>query len=372
MAKPTSSPRTAPSAALPSAMVASIRRKLLAWYDGHRRDLPWRRRAGDAYAQWVAEVMLQQTRVETVIDYYRRFLRRFPTVGVLAAADHDHVLKQWEGLGYYRRVLHLHRAAQQVVAEGGVIPDTAEGLRRLPGVGAYTAAAIASIAFGRREAAVDGNVARVVARLFAVEENILSPRGKGVIQGLADQLVPPRRPGDFNQAWMDLGSAVCTPKAPKCLLCPLVEACVAAATGRAESLPLREKRAPVPHVVCVVAVVIRNGAVLVRQRPTGGLWSGLWELPNAELTAGRHRAAALRVLCTSYELSAGGKPRRIGQVEHRLTHRALTFEVYALKTNGKRESSESGRHRWATRAALEDLSFSTAHRKILALVEERL
>ena len=168
------------------ALRATIRRGLLRWYDRHRRDLPWRRHNGNGYAQWVAEIMLQQTRVDTVIAYYDRFLRRFPSVGSLARADHNEVLKHWEGLGYYKRALHLHRGARQVVEQGGAVPSNTASLRGVPGIGAYTAAAIASIAFGQRAAAVDGNVARILARLFGVRDNVLSPTGKPSYQAVLD------------------------------------------------------------------------------------------------------------------------------------------------------------------------------------------
>ncbi|MCH7849578.1 MAG: A/G-specific adenine glycosylase, partial [Planctomycetes bacterium] len=223
---------------IPTADRARIRRRLLAWYDRNRRDLPWRRRAADPYAQWVAEAMLQQTRVDTVLNYYERFLKRFPDVPALARASREVVLKHWEGLGYYRRVVHLHEAAKQLAADGAAIPNSSHELRRLPGVGPYLAAAIASIAFGERAAAVDGNVARVISRLMGVTDDVQSGPGRRTIQSLADQLIPPGRPGDFNQAWMDLGSAVCTSRSPDCDACPLSGECVALATGMTDELPV--------------------------------------------------------------------------------------------------------------------------------------
>ncbi|RME41626.1 MAG: A/G-specific adenine glycosylase, partial [Planctomycetota bacterium] len=244
---------SAPSSAsardtLPSALRARIRRALLRWYDRHARDLPWRRRRHDPYAQWVAEIMLQQTRVETVIRYYERFLRRFPDVNRLAAARHDTLLKYWEGLGYYRRALHMHEAARRIVKEGNGLPASAEAWRRLPGIGEYTAAAVASIAFGEPVAAVDGNVARVLARLFGVTDAVAPSEGRRRIRGIADRLVSPSRPGDFNQAWMDLGSMVCTPRGPRCDVCPLASCCRSAhrveTVGR---LPRRGRHRPLPE-----------------------------------------------------------------------------------------------------------------------------
>ncbi len=394
VARPT---RTETVDALPTAYRAAIRRKLLGWYDRNRRDLPWRRRASDPYAQWVAEIMLQQTRVETVIDYYEPFLRRFPTVGALARADHDHVLKQWEGLGYYRRALGLHRAARLLHDRGGQVPDTAEALRELPGIGEYTSAAIASIAFNRREAAVDGNVARVLARLLGVHADVLSTEGKARIRDLAVQLVPVARPGEFNQAWMDLGSAVCTPKSPDCDRCPLQSPCVAATTGQADSLPVRNGKRRVVAVRVAVAVFVYRGRMLVRQRPTGGLWSGLWEFPNVDVAtdpaaseaavrgssatgngsrktrstacsaSDRATLDAIEGLAQSEGVALAAPPSKVGTVSHALTHRALTFEVYECpvgKPSGAGAKRSGG---WVTPAGFAKLSVSVAHRKVHTL-----
>lgn len=263
----------------------AIRSALLAWYDANKRDLPWRQRAGDPYAQWVAEIMLQQTRVETVIPYYLRFIERFPDVGTLARARHETVLKHWEGLGYYRRAMLLHDGAKQVRREGGTMPDSAEALRDVSGIGDYTAAAIASIAFGEPAAAVDGNVCRVIARLFCIDENILTSRGRARVKTVAEQLIPSDCPGAFNQAWMDLGSAACLPRNPKCLLCPLKNECRAFAEGRVDAYPVRESSTVVRDERVLVLVAVSDGRYLVRRRPRGGLWSGLWEFPNETAAA---------------------------------------------------------------------------------------
>ncbi len=344
----------------------AIRRALLRWYDRARRDLPWRRRAGDAYAQWVAEIMLQQTRVETVRDYYERFLKRFPDVGALARAAQEEVLKAWEGLGYYRRVLHLHRAAQQLHACGQEVPRTFDALRKLPGIGDYTAAAIASIAGGEARAAVDGNVARVIARLCGVRDDVLSPAGRAAIQGLADELLAPRRAGDFNQAWMDLGSGVCTPRRPDCGRCPLAGQCVARRDGLQDMLPLRGegRRAP-REVKLIAAVMMREGRVLVRRRPVGGLWSGLWELPNVELNNGAAPGRALRALLAQEGVRPAGRAKRIASVTHVLTHRVMTFDVYTGRVEGEVENELPSRQ-WADADERAALAFSTAHRRILA------
>jgi A/G-specific adenine glycosylase len=352
-----------------AARAAAIRRRLLAWYDEHKRDLPWRHHPHNPYAQWVAEVMLQQTRVETVIGYYERFMRRFPTVGALAGADHDAVLKHWEGLGYYRRALHLHEAARRVAAEyGGSLPGSAAALRALPGFGEYTSAAVAAIAYGEASAAVDGNVARVVARLFAVEQDVLSTPGRATMRRLADALLDRERPGDFNQAWMDLGSSICTPKSPDCPRCPLRRHCAAAATGRAESLPIRGRGRAAREVLCTVAIITRGRAMLVRRRPTGGLWSGLFEFPNAEIAAGDSPQQALvRLLEECRVASIAAAPRSLGRVDHQLTHRLMRFEVHAVSVDARGRSRAAPPMQWATREEIDALSLSTAHRRILAL-----
>jgi A/G-specific adenine glycosylase len=351
---------------LPAARGA-IRRKLLRWYDRSKRDLPWRRNAADPYAQWVAEIMLQQTRVETVVEYYERFIRRFPTIVALANAQHGEVLKYWEGLGYYRRVLHLHQAARALCGRNAAIPDTARDLCRLPGIGEYTAAAIASIAFGRPEPAVDGNVARVLARLFGVDLDIRSAEGKRRLRSLAEQLIPRSRPGDFNQAWMDLGSSVCTPKSPSCDDCPLSPNCKAFATRMVDHLPLRSRRQRVRRVRAVVGIFLKGGRMLVRRRPTGGLWSGLWEFPNVEITNSSQEPDSLRQLALDWGVSLRDEPIQAAVVEHRLTHRHISFIVFVAAVGNER-SVPKPTSRWVTSRGAARLSVSTAHRRILSAV----
>ena len=247
---------------------------LLAWYDRHRRRLPWRALPGeapDAYRVWLSEIMLQQTTVKAVAPYYLKFLNSWPTVRKLAAAELGDVLKAWAGLGYYARARNLHACAQVVASEHrGKFPDSEEGLRALPGIGAYTAAAIAAIAFDRRAVAIDGNIERVIARLFAVEPPL--PAAKSEIRRLADTLVPERRPGDFTQAMMDLGATICTPKRPACVLCPWLDACAARARGDQETFPRKAEKVEGKLRRGASFVVTRaDGHVLVRSRPAEGL-----------------------------------------------------------------------------------------------------
>jgi len=243
----------------------SFRKRLLAWYDTHARDLPWRENR-DPYRVWLSEIMLQQTRVAAVIEHYREFLRRFPTVQKLGAAREASVLAAWSGLGYYRRARMLHAAARVL---GGEFPETAEGWRRLPGIGRYTAAAIASISLGEAIAVVDGNVERVLQRVSGTRI-----RGEGLWQA-AEQLLDHERPGDFNQAMMELGATVCTPRAPMCLTCPLVELC---ATRGAMAMPV--KAPPQKKRAIHYALSCREGAVFLVQRPPDArLMAGMWELP---------------------------------------------------------------------------------------------
>jgi len=258
--------------------------RLLAWYDAHARSLPWRNPPGTpapaAYAVWLSEVMLQQTGTATVAPYFARFLARWPTVAALAAADEAEVLREWAGLGYYARARNLIACARAVAADGW--PDTEAGLRTLPGVGAYTAAAVAAIAFGRRAVVVDGNVERVVARLFAVETPL--PAAKRALYSRTDRLTPDTRAGDFAQAMMDLGATVCTPRAPKCGACPLAGGCAARAGGDPARFPVKTARAPKPVRVGTAWWIEIDGHVLLERRPAKGLLGGMLGLPGTAWT----------------------------------------------------------------------------------------
>ena len=337
--------------------MASIRARLLTWYDREGRDLPWRH-TRDPYAIWVSEVMLQQTRVDTVIPYYDRFLSSFPTTEALAEADEDAVLAHWSGLGYYRRARLLHRGVQEVVTEyGGAVPEDAEARRGLPGVGRYTAGAIGSIAFDKEEPVVDGNVSRVLSRLFRIDTPPGTTKTIKRLWERATQLVAGERPGDLNQAVMELGATVCTPKNPRCEACPLSADCQALARDEVDSLPVKRAR-KTPKQVELAAVVATRGRggdrrvwLVKGDRP---LFGGLWGVPMAEGNA----RAALR----EAGLEARLQTEPIGQVEHALTHRRLRIDVY-LASAARGTVSKNGQL-FAPRS-LDQIGVSTLTRKIL-------
>jgi A/G-specific adenine glycosylase len=310
----------------------SLSDRLLAWYDRHRRRLPWRAlpdERPDPYRVWLSEIMLQQTTVATVGPYFQRFVARWPTVFALAAAELDEVLHAWQGLGYYARARNLHRCAAAVVERhGGCFPDTESGLRDLPGVGRYTAAAIAAIAFGRRAVVVDGNVERVVARLFRVEAPL--PDAKQELYELAGSLTPDRRAGDHAQAMMDLGATICIPQKPKCMLCPWADAC--AGKADAESLPRKRPKADRPTRRGVAFWLVRDdGAVLLRRRPEQGLLGGMMEVPSTDWDEGPLPEVASALGQSPVEIA---DPSVLpGQVRHGFTHFRLELVVAAARAN---------------------------------------
>jgi A/G-specific adenine glycosylase len=333
--------------------VEPLARAVVDWFRAGHRPMPWRG-SRDPYAIWVSEIMLQQTRVETVIPYYQRWMTRFPTVSALAAAPLDDVLTAWAGLGYYSRARNLHAAANDVVANYGCqLPSTSTELRSLRGIGAYTAGAIASIAFGERAAALDGNVARVLSRLFAVETT-----QREQLQPLAESLVPVEDPSSFNQGLMELGATICTPSQPRCFSCPVRRHCQAHATGRAAELPRKAARRR-PKTVDAVAVVARDrtGRVLLCRRPaTRGLFAGLYEPPWGERGQDDIETAAHRLLGHKTGLS-GGQARTLAPLTHQLTHRTLCFSVVEILARGKLRLTDYDDARWIS---LEDDPPATA------------
>jgi A/G-specific adenine glycosylase len=344
-----------------------IRRRLPRWYDEHRRPLPWRE-TRDPYAIWISEIMLQQTRVDTVIPYYRRFLERFPTVELLARAPLGDLLKLWENLGYYARVRNLHKAAGEIATRfGGRIPERFEEILRLPGIGRYTAGAILSIAFGQAVPAVDGNVRRVISRLHAIGEPIDDEEVRERIEELVRTLVPKRDPGRFNQALMELGAICCTPKSPSCPVCPLQEDCRARLQGVVSRLPVRGKKKSIPHREGVAAV-IRNGEgrLLLVQRPSHGLLGSLWKFPGGIVNPMEGREEGLERIVRD-ELSLGievGSP--LASVNHAYTHFRITLTAFSCAL---REGSPAGpTWRWADADEIEALPFSRADRRIARFV----
>ena len=344
-----------------------LRAALLRWYDRHKRDMPWREPRPDPYRVLVSEAMLQQTQVATVIAYFERFVARWPTVRDLAAAEEQEVLRMWQGLGYYRRARHLHAAAKAIVEQhSGVVPDTVEGLLSLPGVGRYTAGAVASIAFGRRAAVLDGNVMRVLARVLAVRESIDDAEVKAALWDAAEHLVPGARPGDFNQAMMELGAMVCVPRNPQCLMCPIAGVCRANAKGIVERLPVRAKPQAARAVTHHVVAVQWGTAFLFEQRPSRGLWSNMWQMPTAEALPGEADAVALRRWLKDHCGCRLNGVTRIGSFAHQTTHRAITFVVWSGRAIGKQESR--GSTCWRAIDALDDLPLSKAQQRALKLV----
>jgi len=314
-----------------SARVRSIRRSLLAWWDAGHRDLPWRypQQGADPYRVWIAEVMLQQTRVAVVVPYFRRFVRRFPTLPSLARARDEEVLAHWSGLGYYARARRLAPAAREAVSRFGGLPPSIEALSELPGFGPYTAGAVASIAFGIRTACVDGNVARVLGRVFRLD-GAPARRARERAWALARELVPADRPGDFNQALMELGATVCLPRTPACGGCPVRRICAVRRSGGLPRAAARTGLRPAPVVELACAVVRRGGDVLLVRQPGDGLFGGLWGLPFAAgATPERaRRALAQGTFTTAGEVGALSPGRELAGVERVLTHRRLRMRAY--------------------------------------------
>ena len=314
--------------------MAPISEKLLHWYDANARSLPWRFDP-TPYKTWISEIMLQQTRVETVIPYFERFIARFPEIGVLAAAEESDVLRLWEGLGYYSRARNLHKAARVMLEEyAGQIPADLAALRSLPGVGAYTAGAIASIAFGAAEPALDANIRRVGARLLDLHEPPGSEADR-IMWEFYRRIFPAQRSGDFNQALMDLASKVCTPKAPTCHLCPLWSDCLAFQRDTAAQLPVRKPKAKIPHKLVLAAVITRGDEVLLAQRPADGMLGKLWEYPGGSVPEETSSLPdALRELMLSrfgFSINVGSP---LSSYKHAYTHFRITLQTFRCELPG--------------------------------------
>jgi A/G-specific adenine glycosylase len=354
---------------IPASRIKDMAAALLAWYGRAGRDLPWRR-TRDPYRIWLSEIMLQQTGVETVIPYYNRFLKQYSAVEDLAAAPVESVIELWAGLGYYSRARNLHRAAQMVAEEfGGLFPEDLATLMKLPGVGRSTAGAILSIAFDRKAPILDGNVRRVLCRLFSVEEDPRSPMGERRLWDLAERLTPESHPHDYAQAVMDLGATVCTPRRPDCQRCPLETFCLSRKQGRQQDLPSRRQKKPVPKVTAVALLLLREGRLMVRRRPLEGMLGGLWEFPDAIVPEGEDPAGAAGRLLQDYGLS--GVAVEAGRVRHAYSHFRLDLRLFrceAKETFGVAEAVES---RWLDPEALAALPLHGAHKKALALLSRQ-
>ncbi len=342
---------------------------LLAWFRQNGRTLPWRGHP-DPYAVWVSEIMLQQTQVETVIPYFEKWMRLFPSLADLAAAPEQAALNAWEGLGYYSRARNLRRAAKIVVAEyGGRLPAEVESLRRLPGIGRYTAGAIASLAFGLDEPALDGNLKRVLARLFDVTEPVNSPAGERILWELAAENLPPGQAGDYNQALMDLGALICTPRNPECAACPVSGFCRAYRNGTQAERPVRAARPPRPHYTVTAAVIRRDGKVLLAQRPQNGLLGGLWEFPGGKQEPGENLQECLareirEELGAEVEVGAF-----VGEFRHAYTHFKITLHAFECRLlDGEPRPIQAQAVRWAGLDELGDFPMGKVDRQISGII----
>ena len=352
---------------LPQALRTRIQTQLLRWFAKRARDLPWRR-TRDPYAIWVSEIMLQQTQVATVIPYFRRFLRPFPTVRRLAHADLSEVLRVWEGLGYYSRARNLHRAARVVLDQfRGKIPESLQDLLNLPGIGRSTAGAILSIAYNQEVPILDGNVKRVLSRLFAISGDPSKGRTQVRLWHLSESLLPKKQANPFNQALMDLGATVCTPKEPLCNLCPLRNFCKAKVLGNPEEYPTRAKRKKIPHVDGVSAVIVRDGKVLLHQRPPKGFSGGLWEFPNWKIEKQQNLRTDLTKWIKNETLLRVTVEDRIGTFEQTYSHFKLTLHVCHCQVL---EGAKSGMGRWVLIRNLPRFPMSRIHRRIAFDISE--
>ena len=346
---------------------------LLPWFDQNKRDLPWRRNRSP-YRTWISEIMLQQTRVETVKPYFERWMQRFPDVKTLAEADLQEVLRLWEGLGYYSRARSIHKAAQKILTEyNGELPSDPALLQKLPGIGAYTAGAVASMGFGLPAAALDGNIRRILARYYDIADPVRTPETEKRLWELAAENLDRERPGDFNEALMDLGSAICLPENPQCLLCPLCENCLARQHGTTAERPVMLKAEPIPHYIVTAAVIPDEAGerFLLTKRPAKGLLGGLWEFPGGKQEAGESLEDCIRrEIREELDIAINvGEP--FGVYKHAYTHFKVTLHAFLCRmTEGEPKPLAADELGWFTREELKDLPMGKIDRQIAQRLTE--
>lgn len=345
--------------------IKSFQDDLIGWFASEQRELPWRKDQ-DPYKVWVSEIMLQQTRVDTVIPYFKRFLENFPTIEALASADEEKVLKAWEGLGYYSRVRNLKSAVREVHEKySGIVPDSPEGISSLKGVGPYTAGAILSIAYGKPEPAVDGNVMRVLSRILLIWDDIAKPSSRKIFEEAVRKLISHENPSFFNQALMELGALICTPTSPSCLLCPVREHCQAFNEGVQKELPVKTKKKKQKAVLLAAGIFTdEQGRILIRKRPESGLLASLWEFPTVELTLDFQRQRDQ--LAEHFEESYGVKPKveeSIGQIDHVFSHLIWNIQVYSGIFSG--EVLESPQLKLVNQEEILEFAFPVPYQKML-------
>ena len=348
-----------------------FRRRLKTWFTKNARDLPWRETC-DPYAVWVSEIMLQQTQVETVKSYFARFMTELPTVGALADADEERVLRLWEGLGYYRRARQLHKAAKVIVEEhAGKFPTDVESLQKLPGIGRYTAGAIASIAFDERAPILEANTVRLFARLMAVREVPTSTPAQKQLWAFAEAILPKADIGHFNQALMELGALVCTPRAPACDACPVMSLCPTFAQGLQDAIPAAKQKMQFEDVREAAVVIRRNGSVLLRRCCDGERWAGLWDFPRVSITGESNNDADEITAKVAGQI---GAPIELGQhlttLKHGVTRYRITLTCYAGICSAKRFRGNGTEIRWIDVAELSSMPLSTTGRKLAALIDD--
>ncbi|MCH8126426.1 A/G-specific adenine glycosylase [candidate division KSB1 bacterium] len=348
-----------------------FQRSLLRWFTNNKRELPWRD-SKSPYKIWLSEIMLQQTRVDTVIPYYQKFLKKYPTIASLAKADLQGVLKTWEGLGYYSRIRNMRKAAKIIIEKyDGNFPDEYSQILKLPGIGPYTAGAICSIMFDQPRPVVDGNVIRVLARYFGIETDATTTDGKNEFWQVAEKLIPTKQPGAFNEALMELGALICTPKKPDCEFCPVRSDCVAKKSNRQEELPIRKKKLPTPHYDIGAGLIWKNDLLLITKRKEKGLLGGFWEFPGGKQELGENISTCVK---REIEEELGIQvdvEDSFAIIKHAYTHFRITLQIYNCKwTAGEPVCKECVDFRWVRLNELDNFPFPRANKKVVERLQE--